>query len=126
MAHLRVVTDKPRARKPRRRLGLTAEQRERLSTALRTLHRIYGTWNALADEMGVCTATLQLVCSGRAGSMATLVAAANLLCVPVERLLNGSVVDAECCTTCGQRLPSITRFSCPSDLSRETTRPPES
>jgi hypothetical protein len=93
--------------------------------ALRALHRLYGSWDAVANEMGVCVATLQKIPHGRTGTMATVVAAASLLHIPVERLLNGNVADAECCSTCGQRLPSSTRFPCPSDLSRETPKPPE-
>ncbi len=112
MAHLRIVSDRPRARKTRPRL--TKDQHERLCVALASLHRMYGTWGAVADDMGVTMGALMKALRGRGGSMAMVVVAAGLLRVPVERLLNGKVADAESCPTCGQRLPSIERTPCPS------------
>ena len=105
MAHLRLVTDKPRphGRKPKLRLSL--EHRERLGTALRSLHRMYGTWPAVAEDMGCTAEALKAVFTGRGGSMAMVVAAAGLLRIPVERLLSTSIGDSEHCPTCGRRLP---------------------
>jgi len=102
MAHLRIASDKPRVRRPPPRL--TKDQRERLCTALRSLHRMYGTWAAVADDMAVTKTALMMVFRGRCGSMTMVVAAAALLRVPVERLLNSSIADAESCPSCGQRL----------------------
>jgi hypothetical protein len=96
-------------------MRLTADQRERLCTALRSLHRMYGTWHAVADDMGCTKEALMKTFTGQCGSMAMVVAAAGLLRVPVERLLSGSLADADHCPSCGQRLPSIKRASCPTD-----------
>jgi hypothetical protein len=114
MAHLHLVTDTPRPRTPRPKLRLTRGQRERLGTALRSLHRMYGTWAGVADDMGCTPDALKGVFTGRCGSMAMVVAAAGLLRIPVERLLSTSVADSEHCPTCGQKLPSVTRSTCPS------------
>jgi hypothetical protein len=104
MVDLRLVTDKPQP-KPSKAPppGLTNDQRARLSAALQNLHGRFGTWQALADAMGLCISTLVKACRGRCGSMAMVVRAAELLHVPVEQLLTGTLADAGKCPYCGQR-----------------------
>lgn len=100
--YLRLVPDKPvpLVRKPPPRL--TPEQRERLALALDGLHRAYGTWYALAAEMGMSIDALKKVRVGKTGSMATVVRAAELAGVSVERLLTGGIVEAGRCPHCGR------------------------
>jgi hypothetical protein len=101
MTHLRLVSDAARVRKPPPRL--TADQVERLGIALKNLHRLYGTWRALADEMGMSTPSLHRAVAGRNASFGMAVRAAELARVPVERLLSGSVADADTCPECGRK-----------------------
>jgi hypothetical protein len=104
VTHLRLVSDKPSPRPQRSHPNrLTREQRERLLLALQGLRRKYGTWALLAAEMGVCRDTLKGVKGGRSGSMATVVRAAQLACIPVERLLSGELATADRCPYCGHR-----------------------
>jgi hypothetical protein len=96
MAHLRLISDKPTPRPRRAPRRLMPEQRERLCVAFRSLHRLYGGWEAVAEEMGVTKSALVKAFGGRGGSMAMLVTAAGLLKVPVERLLSGELVGDAC------------------------------
>jgi hypothetical protein len=95
----------PIVRKPRPRL--TAEQRDRLAVVLRNLHRLYGTWRALAAEMGMSMTAVLGVLRGHKGSMAMAVRAAELSRIPVERLLSGGIGDATACPHCGQKIPEV-------------------
>jgi hypothetical protein len=103
MADLRLVTDQPhpiprKAPPP----GLTKEQRGRLSAALNGLHARYGTWRAVANAIGLSESAVTKVRYGSCGSMAMVVRAAELLRIPVERLLDGELADASKCPYCGQ------------------------
>ena len=86
---------------------LTREQRERVATTLRNLHRLHGPWKVVAGEMGFSVKTIMAVLSGRKGSMALAVRVAELAHIPVERLLTGGISDATVCPHCGQKLPEV-------------------
>jgi len=105
MSHLRLVTDAPtQRRKSRPRLRFTDDERAKLATALRNLHRRYGRWRDLADAMSVSVPGLMSVLAGRSGSMKMAQRAATLAGIPLERLLSGEIMSADSCATCGQRL----------------------
>jgi hypothetical protein len=103
--HLHLVGSEPihRARKPRP--TFSPEHRARLAVALKNLRRLYGTWAALADAMGINEGTLKNVNSGRCGSMTIVVRAAQVAGVPVERLLSGEITSTNTCHRCGQAMP---------------------
>ena len=107
MGHLRVVTDAPRTLVRRPPPRLSQVQLERLGAVLRNLHREYGTWAAVAAEMGVSRNTIHRALAGSRASMGLLVRAAELSNIAVERVLNGHLSAADICATCGQRFPQV-------------------
>jgi hypothetical protein len=90
-------------RRPRkRRPSLTEAENARLKVVLRNLHRAYGTWQCLADVMGVAKHGLHSIVAGRyRGSHATAVFAARAAGLPVEEVLTGGIALAKHCPLCG-------------------------
>ncbi|WP_437759854.1 transcriptional regulator [Sorangium sp. So ce1389] len=86
----------------RQRLTLTPTESKRLRAALRNLRAAYGTWDCLADVMGVSRSTLRNIVKGHdGGSLAMATRAAKAAGVPVERLL-GDLAAADRCPACGR------------------------
>ncbi|XXT25066.1 helix-turn-helix transcriptional regulator [Sorangium sp. So ce429] len=90
----------PRRRRPR--LTLNPTQSKRLRAALRNLRAAYGTWDCLAEVMGVSRSTLRNIVKGHdGGSLAMAIRASKASGVPVEQLLGG-LVAADRCIACGR------------------------
>jgi len=103
MGHpLLLMLKKPRTRKPRP--SLTDAQRDRLSNVLKALHREYGSWRRLAEEMDYCEDALKRVVRSGTGSMIMAVRAAELSKVSLETLLSGAPAPGQC-PHCGGALP---------------------
>ncbi|WP_437497476.1 helix-turn-helix transcriptional regulator [Sorangium sp. So ce1099] len=86
----------------RQRLTLTPTQSKRLRAALRNLRAAYGTWDCLADVMGVSRSTLRNIVKGHdGGSLAMAMRASKAAGMPVEQILGG-LVAADRCPTCGR------------------------
>ncbi|WP_437902927.1 helix-turn-helix transcriptional regulator [Sorangium sp. So ce327] len=83
-------------------LSLTPTQRKRLRAALKNLRAAYGSWECLAEVMGMSPVTLQGIAGGRdAGSPGTVQRAAKAAGITVEQLLGG-LAAADRCPTCGR------------------------
>jgi hypothetical protein len=92
---------RPRRRKPC--LSLTPAQAARLRLTLKNLYRAYGSWQCLAEVMGVAARTLQnIVYERRPGAPSTAAHAARAAGIPVEQLLSGSLSVAGRCPHCGR------------------------
>jgi hypothetical protein len=84
---------------------LSVAQRRSLRALLHDLRRKFGTWNLLAEAMGVSRWTLRDVARGReAGSPWLATRAAALAELPVEQILAGGILPAGICPTCGAPL----------------------
>lgn len=103
---LRVVSNEPTLPKsPRPRAVFSAEQRARLATVLRNLHRPYGTYDRVAEAIGMSKQAIENALYSKGGSMMLAVRAAHVAGIPVETITNGTVLLAGRCAHCGQELP---------------------
>jgi hypothetical protein len=80
---------------------LTDTEQMRLRAALRNLRALYGSWECLAEVMGVNPKTLANVASGRRSSPRMAVRAARAAGSTVDRILGGIAV-ADRCPSCGR------------------------
>ncbi|EYF02033.1 transcriptional regulator [Chondromyces apiculatus] len=72
----------------------------RLRAALRNLRALYGSWDCLAEVMGVSPGTLASIVSGKDSSPGMAVRAARAAGTTVEALL-GDLKVAASCPHCG-------------------------
>ncbi|AKT39555.1 hypothetical protein [Chondromyces crocatus] len=86
---------------PRRSsIQLTDTEQMRLRAALRNLRALYGSWDCLAEVMGVRPGTLATIVSGKPTSPGMAVRAARAAGTTVEAIL-GDLKVAASCPHCG-------------------------
>jgi hypothetical protein len=89
--------------KVRRGPDLSQEECKHVKTALAFLAKRLGTWDALAQAMGVKKNTIQLAASKRGGvSAGVALRAARAAGIPVEEVLSGAFPRPGSCFACGR------------------------
>jgi hypothetical protein len=97
--------DPPRRRRRRTCNSLTRDERRHLAVALHNLRRAYGSWDCLAEVMGVEAGALCDAGSPRSkASPGLALRAARAAGMSVEAILGGKISAAGRCETCGARV----------------------
>ena len=86
--------------------SLTPDERRHLRTALHNLRRAFGTWDCLADAMGVKINAISRASREKnpMGSPALALRVARVGGMSMEAVLSGSLSSAGRCESCGSRI----------------------
>lgn len=97
---------KPAPRETVRLSELTADEQANVLAAATKLRFHYGSWQGLADAMGVRRLAMYMACTGRKAPCAGLaLRLARLAKVPVEHVLTGAFAKPGECPMCGSCEP---------------------
>ena len=100
------ATSAPKGRRFSPCFSLTPDERRHLRTALHNLRRAFGTWDCLADAMGVKINAISRASREKnpMGSPALALRAARVGGMSMEAVLSGSLSSAGRCESCGSRI----------------------